>query len=203
MGLITYEGVLLKRNDRLANGLACCCDVCDCCAFDTISIVASQFIYRGNFGITNGNIVANSFRKVSNAGCRSVTDPSGQPCVGKVEFEVFLTNGGCQENATVDGHACLYVKRSADNDNKGNCCYWEIFVEEPEYSECLKDGFPDMNAARPTVPTCTGGDAPSDCQFILPSDPCFGLCSPGGFDSISFTTDSGGNCSCAGDEEFI
>lgn len=200
MPLIRYQGILLKRGNALANGLACCCDVCDCCAFDTISIVASQFIYTGRFGVTNGSIISGSMKKVSNAGCSSVTDPAGQACVGKVEFEVTITNGACQETQTVDGHACLYVKRSADNDDKGNCCYWEVFVGEPEYSECLQDGFPDMDVARPTVPTCTGGDAPADCQFIQPSDPCFGLCDEGGFDSMSFTTDSGGLCFCEGDE---
>jgi hypothetical protein len=200
MALIRYQGALLKRGNALANGLACCCEFCDCCSFDSITIIASTFIYRGSFGITNGNIIANSFTKVSNAGCSSVTDPLGKPCVGKVEFQVYLTNGGCQENDTVDGHACLYVKRSADNNGKGNCCYWEVFVEEPEYSECLKDGFPTGQYA--TIPTCSGADAPADCQFITPSDACYGLCDEGGWDSISFTTDSGGRCLCEGDEYF-
>ena len=202
MPLVRYEGILLKRGDSLATSLACCCEpACDCCSFDSITSTASTFVYRGNFGVTVGNIVSGSFRKVANTGCTSQASPVAEKCVGKVEFQVLFTNGGCAEEEVVDGSACLFVKRSKDNDNKGNCCFWEVYVDEPDYSECLKDGFPTGQHA--TVPFCKGGDAPSDCIFIQPADACYGLCDQGGWDTISFTTNSAGRCLCPGDEEYI
>jgi hypothetical protein len=202
MPLVRYEGILLKRGDALATSLACCCEPdCNCCSFENLTSVASTFVYRNSFGVTNGNIVAGSDKKVRNTGCASQTAPIAEKCVGKLEFEVLFTNGGCSESEVVAGSACLFVKRSKDNDNKGNCCFWEVFVEEPDYSECLKEGFPTGQIA--TVPGCQGADAPSDCIFIIPADPCFGLCDQGGWDTISFTTNAPGNCTCLGDEEYI
>lgn len=200
MGLIRYGGVLLKRGDALANGLACCCDDCDCCSFNSITVIDNTFTYTGSFGVTVGAVVSGSVKKVGNTGCASQADNAAQHCVGALEFQVAITNGACQQQETVDAKACLFVLRSKDNYDKGNCCYWEVELDEPTIA-CLQDGFPANQPA--ILPFCKGSDAPSDCTFIIPSDACYGKCSTGGFATISFTTNSTGRCLCVGDEEYI
>ena len=207
--LIKYEGVILQRDGQLANSLECCCDErCDCCEVsDTTKITNGTFTYTGNFGLTGGTIVSYA-RNPSPCGNESIiANDAGNgyaiQCTGRMDFEVQLTNGACQEEELVSGYACLYILESKHNDNKGNCCYWEVWVEEP-YSPCLLDGFPDFESEQPAVlHTCQGADAPSDCTFLLPTEPCYGFCrrnragnaSPP-WEAITFKTDAPGRCNC-------
>lgn len=209
--LIRYEGIILQRDGQLANSLACCCDKpCDCCEVKDTIQVQGIFTYTGNFGVTGGTIVAyekaDTLCEEASYAAPVASTGYGRKCSGKINFEVYLNNGACQEDETVSGYACLYIIESADNGNKGNCCYWEVWVEEP-YIECLRDGFPDWETVQPAVvPTCTGGDVPADCQFIQPIDACYGFCSLNRqgcddtngceWDAITFITDAPGRCNC-------
>lgn len=204
MQLIRYEGVILERDGALATSLSCCCDQCDCCRIEDADplIFSSSFAHSGNFGVTGGVVISS---ELSTAPCsnRSIHSPNvtggdgyERTCNGRIDFTARFTNGACQREEIVEGHACLYILESENNDDKGNCCYWEVFVEEP-YDECLRDGFPDYETQQPAVlPGCNGADAPADCQFITPFDPCFGFCTENGWDEITIATNAPGTCNC-------
>lgn len=202
MPLIRYNGVILKRDGSLATSLNCCCDQpCNCCDmnFYDYSIPPLDELvtnHNGNFGNTVGELVDSIAIEETGGGTHYGDDGYSEACLGKIEFTYALDNGACQERETMEGRAYLRRAEKAT----GYCCYWEITFDEP-YSQCLLDGFPVGEIA--LIPFCQGASAPTNCDSLLPIEPCYGICNTGGFDLLTFKTNVPGNCTCPGDTYFI
>lgn len=200
MPLVRYNGTILRADGGLAASLNCCCDECNCCEIDFYSdfpaVSAFATNHSGIFGNTTGEILSSQFVNETGGSTNYNDEGYSESCLGKIEFVYRLQNGGCQEQEVLDGRAYLRrAKRST-----GYCCYWEVTFDEP-YSECLLDGFPVGKIA--LMPQCSGAAAPTECETILPIDPCYGLCNTGGFDTLTFQTNAPGTCTCPGDTYFI